>query len=284
MPELRVSFRTSNRRSTAGAARIPRARGTRKWLLLLLLVILGGAGLAAAVRTTSTPVHRVEVVNVFPHDSEAFCQGLVHADGRLFEGTGQYGASSLREIELETGRILRRVDLDERVFGEGITLWGDSIVQLTWRERRAYVYDRDTFGYRQTFRYQGEGWGLTHDGTRLIMSDGTATLRFLDPATFREVRRVTVHDGRRRINHLNELEYVRGEILANVWYEDMIARISPEDGRVLGWLDLRDLWPARERPDREYVLNGIAYDAAHDRLFVTGKNWPRLYEIRIPDD
>ncbi|MGE0377538.1 MAG: glutaminyl-peptide cyclotransferase [Planctomycetaceae bacterium] len=258
-----------------------RARRLGRWFAACLLLIVAAIGLMAAVRSASTPVSRVEVVNVFPHDSGAFCQGLVHAGGRLYEGTGQYGESTLREVELESGRVLRKVDLDERIFGEGIALWGDSIVQLTWKQRRAYAYNRETFAHRRTFRYPGEGWGLTQDGAHLIMSDGSSTLRFLDPATFQEIRRISVHDGRRRIDKLNELEYVRGEIYANIWYEDLVARISPADGRVLGWLDLRSLWPAHDRPDKEHVLNGIAYDAEHDRLFVTGKYWPRLYEIRV---
>ncbi len=262
-------------------ARRARHRGVAVGLLLLLLLTVGVIGLMAAGRNAPAAISRVEVVNIFPHDPEAFCQGLIYADGSLYEGTGQYGASSLRQVELETGRVLRQADLAERIFGEGITLWGDSIVQLTWKQRRAYAFDRDTFAHRQTFRYQGEGWGLTHDGEHLIMSDGSATLRFLDPATFKEVRRITVRDGRRRIDKLNELEYVRGEIYANVWYQDVIVRISPADGRVLGRLDLRSLWPARDRPSREHVLNGIAYDPANDRLFVTGKNWPRLFELRI---
>ncbi len=249
---------------------------------LLLVSLSVVAGLMAVGRSTTVGVDPVEVVNTFPHDPNAFCQGLVVADGHLYEGTGQYGQSSLREVELETGRVMRQVNLQERIFGEGITLWDDSIVQLTWKQRRAYAYDRNTFTYQQTFRYQGEGWGLTHDGTHLVMSDGSATLRFLDPITFQDVRRITVHDGRRRIDKLNELEFVNGEIYANVWYSDMIARISPTDGQLLGWLDLRNLWPAQTRPSKEHVLNGIAYDQSTRRLFVTGKNWPHLYEIRIP--
>ncbi len=250
-------------------------------IVLLLVSLCCVAGLMAVGRSTSVPVHLVEIVNTFPHDPNAFCQGLVYADGRLFEGTGQYGKSSLREVDLETGRVLRHVNLQDKIFGEGITLWDNSIVQLTWKQRRAYMYDLDTFTYQKTFRYQGEGWGLTHDGTHLIMSDGSATLRFIDPTTFKEVRRISVRDGRRLIGKLNELEYVNGEIYANVWYSDMIARISSEDGRLLGWLDLRPLWPARTRPTKEHVLNGIAYDNTSGRLFVTGKNWPRLYEIRV---
>ena len=162
-------------------------------------------------------------------------------------------------------------------------MFGDSIYQLTWTSRQAFVFDRETLAYKKTFRYRGEGWGLTNDGTHLIMSDGTSALRFLDPDTFQEIRRLPVLDGRKRITKLNELEYVKGEIYANIWYSDRIARISPDDGRVLGWIDLSTLWPQRLRPDREHVLNGIAYDKQNDRLFVTGKNWPKLYEIRVVD-
>ncbi|MEZ6054409.1 MAG: glutaminyl-peptide cyclotransferase [Planctomycetaceae bacterium] len=247
----------------------------------LFLTVCAVGGMMAVGGSSSVPISTIEVVNTFPHDPEAFCQGLVFENGRLFEGTGQYGKSSLREVDLKTGRVLRHVNLQDKIFGEGITLWDDSIVQLTWKQRRAYSFDLDTFNYEKTFQYQGEGWGLTHDGTHLVMSDGTASLRFLDPTTFEEIRRITVHDGRRRIDKLNELEFVNGEIYANVWYSDMIARISPTDGRLLGWLDLRLLWPARTRPSKEHVLNGIAYDKSAGRLFVTGKNWPSLYEIRI---
>jgi len=220
-------------------------------------------------------------VNAYPHDPRAFCQGLVIHDGVLYEGTGQYGSSALREVDLKTGRVIKQFTLDRQFFGEGITLMGDSLYQLTWRARQAFVFDRETFEYQKTFRYRGEGWGLTHDGTHLIMSDGTSTLRFLDPQTFKEVRRVSVRNGRRRIDQLNELEYVDGEIYANIWKSDVIARISPADGRILGWIDLTPLWPARQRPDPEAVLNGIAWDAENNRLFVTGKHWPRLYEIRV---
>jgi glutaminyl-peptide cyclotransferase len=268
---------------TQPATPVPR-RSTRLLLAALLAVAGGVAGVAALLADSErgeVPVYGFEVVNAYPHDSRAFCQGLAIHDGKLYEGTGQYGASSLREVDLETGRVMRQFNLDRQFFGEGITLMGDSIYQLTWRARQAFVFDRETFEYRKTLRYRGEGWGLTHDGTHLIMSDGTSTLRFLDPATFREVRRVSVRDGRRRIDQLNELEYVDGEIYANIWKSDFIARISPADGRILGWIDLSALWPLRQRPDPEAVLNGIAWDAEKKRLFVTGKNWPRLYEIRV---
>jgi glutaminyl-peptide cyclotransferase len=248
---------------------------------LLCSVAAGVAVLLAGSQESRAPVWGYELVSTFPHDPQAFCQGLVVHEGKLYEGTGEYGSSSLREVELETGRVLRMFPLNRQFFGEGITLFGDSLYQLTWKSRRAFVFDAQTLEYQKTLQFQGEGWGLTHDGTHLIMSDGTANLRFMDPRTFAEVRRIRVHDGRRRIDKLNELEYVGGEIFANIWYSDLIARISPEDGRVLGWIDLRTLWPKSERPSREAVLNGIAYDSASGRLFVTGKNWPRLYEIRL---
>jgi glutaminyl-peptide cyclotransferase len=261
-------------------------QSARLRLAVLGVVICGVAGVAALLagsERAEVPVYGFEVVNAYPHDPRAFSQGLVIHEGVLYEGTGQYGASSLREVELETGRVIRQFNLDRQFFGEGITLMGDSIYQLTWRARQAFVFDRETLEYRRTLRYRGEGWGLTHDGTHLIMSDGTSTLRFFDPQTFNEVRRVSVRDGRRRIDQLNELEYVDGEIYANIWKSDFIARISPADGRIVGWIDLTALWPARQRPDPEAVLNGIAWDAQQRRLFVTGKNWPRLYEIRIAE-
>ncbi|WP_218934743.1 glutaminyl-peptide cyclotransferase [Rosistilla ulvae] len=239
------------------------------------------AMLLSANQTTTTPIASFQVVNVYPHDAGAFTQGLAVADGRMYEGTGQYGTSSLRRVDLATGNVLQSISLNRDLFGEGITVWKDSIIQLTWKKRRAFVFDRETFQHRKTLRYAGEGWGLTHDGTHLIMSDGSPRLRFLDPDTFKELRQITVHDGRRRIDDLNELEFVEGEIFANVWYNDSIARISPQDGRVLGWIDLHALWPANQRPSREHVLNGIAYDRDAKRLFVTGKNWPKLYEVRI---
>jgi len=219
------------------------------------------------------------VVNEFKHDHHAYTQGLVFADGFLYEGTGKLGESTLRKTELKSGKVLRSHSLDRRMFGEGITIWGDQIIQLTWRSHVAIVYDKETFRELHRFRYSGEGWGLTHNGTHLIMSDGSSTLRFLDPKTFKVVRRLLVHNQGRRLGHLNELEYVGGEILANIWTEDWIARISPETGRVTGWINLRGLLPGRT--GRDAVLNGIAYDPEGNRLFVTGKNWPTLFEIRV---
>ncbi len=261
----------------------PAPTKTRSWLsrhrwgLLAAFLCVGGACVVWALANNRTPP--VQVVRAYPHDAQAYTQGLVFENGVLYEGTGKRGRSTLRKVELETGRVVQSHSLDSRHFGEGIAIVGDRIVQLTWQSQVGIVYDKKTFKEVGRFRYRGEGWGLTYDGTHLIMSDGSATLRFLDPQTFEEVRRVLVKHQGRRFGELNELEYVRGEILANVWYKDYIARISPRTGQVLGWIDLRRLYPGRR--DREAVMNGIAYDAENDRLFVTGKNWPRLFEIRV---
>lgn len=226
------------------------------------------------------PVAGYRVVRSYPHDPGAFTQGLVFDGGVLYEGTGLNGQSTIRKVRLETGEVLQVRKLEPHYFGEGITLWAGSLVQLTWQSETGFVYDRATFERTRTFSYTGEGWGLTHDGRRLVMSDGTAQLRFLSPKTFREVGRVTVRDAGAPVPHLNELEYVRGEILANVWQSERIARISPTTGQVIGWIDLRGLLTPGEAA-RVDVLNGIAYDAAGDRLFVTGKLWPRLFHIEV---
>ncbi len=244
------------------------------FLLAATILVLVSSGSAQ-----SAPISGIEVVNVYPHDPRAFCQGLIWHDGLLYEGTGRRGESSIRKVDLASGRVLQQVDLNRDIFGEGITILGDALIQLSWRQQRAYVYDCETLTYQKTHRYTGEGWGLTHDGTHLIMSDGTATLRFLDPESFRVVRRVTVRDGSSPVAQLNELEYVEGEIWANIWQKDFIARISPSDGRVLGWIDCRSLAPPDA--DSNKVLNGIAFDAKTGRLFVTGKYWDKLYEIRV---
>lgn len=227
------------------------------------------------------PVAGFQVVASYPHDPSAFTQGLVYEDGELFEGTGQYGRSSLRQVDLQTGAVQRQVNLPARIFGEGITVWAGEIVQLTWRAQLGLRYDRDSFTRIGDFPLPGQGWGITHDNEHWIVSDGTDVLRFLNPATQQEVRRVQVHDGPRSLERLNELEFIEGEIWANIWHEDRLVRISPADGSVLGYVDLSRLWPRSERPDREAVLNGIAYDAARQRLFVTGKHCPRLYQIKI---
>ncbi len=260
------------------------AHHRRFWWLTVaaLLVVVAVTGFTFANRNRGpAPTLQCEVVNTFPHDPEAYCQGLAFQQGFLYEGTGSYGGSSIRRVELETGRVVQKRALARSLFGEGIEIWDNSIIQLTWKSRRAFHYDLASFEPLRQTGYRGEGWGLTHDERHLIMSDGTSTLRFLDPKTFEVERRLTVRDGNRRIVHLNELEFVEGKIYANVWYEDRIARISPQTGQVEAWLDLSGLLPAAKRPHEDAVLNGIAYDAEKKRLFVTGKNWPNVFEIRI---
>jgi len=229
--------------------------------------------------TTNIPVYTYQVVRTYPHDPAAFTQGLEFVDGALYEGTGLNGRSSIRKVKLDTGEVLQRRDISSEYFGEGITLWKTDLIELTWQSGIAFVYDGATFQERRTFRYLGEGWGLTHDATNLIMSDGTDRLRLLDPATFAERRRIQVTAGGMPVRNLNELEVVKGEIFANVWQTNMIARIAT-DGRVVGWLDLNGLLAPSERAGVD-VLNGIAYDEAKDRLFVTGKLWPKLFEIKL---
>jgi len=231
-----------------------------------------------------TPVSSYRVVHVYPHDPEAFTQGLVYRDGILYEGTGLNGRSSVRKVKLENGEVLQIQKVDQQYFGEGIAVVHDTLYELTWQSGIGFLYDRESLTRKGTFTYKGEGWGLTYDGQRLIMSDGTAFLRFLDPATQKEVSRVEVKDGTTPIVNLNELEFVKGEVLANIWQTDRIARISPKTGRVTGWIDLAGLLTPREAQEVDRaggVLNGIAYDAAGDRLFVTGKLWPKLFEIKI---
>lgn len=240
--------------------------------LLGLALGLAAAGLADAPRAG------YRVVASYPHDPDAFTQGLVFIDGVLVEGTGLNGRSSLRRVELATGRVLQQVDLPAQWFGEGVTALGDELVQLTWRDGVGLRYDRASLTPIGEFPLAGEGWGLTHDGTHWILSDGSDILFWLDPRDGRELRRVRVHDGLRAVSRLNELEYIDGEVWANLWQRDEIARIDPASGQVLGYLDLAGLRPADARgPDA--VLNGIAWDAATRRLFVTGKLWPRVYQI-----
>jgi glutaminyl-peptide cyclotransferase len=230
--------------------------------------------------SAALPLYSYTVVRTYPHDSTAFTQGLQFVDGVLYEGTGLNGKSSIRRVKLETGEVLQRRNLDAAHFGEGITLWQSNIIQLTWQSGLAIVYDRTTFAPKRSFSYRGEGWGLTHDGVSLIMSDGTDELRFLDPASFKERNRVKVTAVGTAVPRLNELEYVKGEIFANVWQTDYVARIDPKSGKIAGWIDLRGLLTPRERAATD-VLNGIAYDTATDRLFVTGKLWPKLFEVKL---
>jgi glutamine cyclotransferase len=229
----------------------------------------------------SAPVAGYRIVHIFPHDPQAFTQGLVFLDGALYEGTGLPGRSTIRKVRLENGEVLQLQKLDAEYFGEGIAIMGNRLFELTYKSEVGFIYDRDTFRRTGTFTYRGEGWGLTHDGARLIMSDGTAFLRFLNPDTLQETGRLQVRDGQAPVENLNELEFVKGEVLANVWQTDRIARISPKTGAVTGWIDLKGLLNPGDAAQGGDVMNGIAYDAAADRLFVTGKLWPKLFEIRI---
>ncbi len=222
-----------------------------------------------------------KVVNTFPHDRQAFTQGLVFEDGVLYEGTGREGRSELRKIELETGNVLQTHKLPDEFFGEGITVYGDNIIQLTYLSKIGFVYKKDTFELLQEFNYSTAGWGITNDGKNLIMSDGTLKLYFLDPKTFEQVRQIEVYDRGISVWGLNELEYVEGQIYANVWPTERIARIAPETGRVLGWIDMKGLLTQQDYSRPVDVLNGIAYDKKNGRLFVTGKFWPKLFEIKL---
>ena len=234
------------------------------------------------------PVYTYEVVNTYKHDSKAFTEGLFYYDGFLYESTGGDAKSSLRKVELESGKVLQQYNLPRDSFGEGISLINGQIYQLTWQEERGFVYDANDFKLLREFNYQGEGWGMTTDGKQLIMSDGTHVIRFIDPEKFQTERTISVfrEDGQPLMN-INELEYIKGEIWANVWHSETIgkpnhiARIDPQGGRLLGWINLDGISPDDVNRDQENTLNGIAYDAQNDRIFVTGKNWRKLFEIKV---
>ena len=249
----------------------------RTWLALLTL---SSSTLAAA--QISAPADSYQVVHTYQHDPHAFTQGLIYVDGHLYESTGLNGKSSLRMVDLASGTVLQKHDLPPVIFGEGLTDWGSTLIQLTWTSHKAFVYDRFSFAEQQTMPYEDEGWGLTHDATQLIMSNGSSYLRLLDPKSFRSIRRLRVTDqSGRPVENLNELEWVRGEIYANVWQTDDIVRISPRTGKVLGRINLKGIIDERELHGEGAVLNGIAYDPNGGRLFVTGKLWPKLFEIRV---
>ncbi|RMG94531.1 MAG: glutaminyl-peptide cyclotransferase [Chloroflexi bacterium] len=231
--------------------------------------------------TDPTPRYSYRIIHTYPHDPEAFTQGLVYENGVLYEGTGLRGRSSLRLVTLETGAVQQMILLEDRFFGEGIAIWQDRIFQLTWQSRVGFIYDKETFTRVGEFEYVTEGWGLTHDGRSLIMSDGSATLYFLDPDTLTVTGQITVFDERGPVVRLNELEYIEGEVWANVWQTELIARIDPQSGRVTGWVDLTGLLDQSNLSQPVDVLNGIAYDAENGRLFVTGKLWPTLFEIEV---
>ena len=254
---------------------------------LLLLSIPAGACQATSIpslkasKKVPVPVYGYEVVHAWPHDRGAFTQGLIFQDGNLLESTGQVGRSSLRRVELENGKVLQQANVAAPYFAEGITFLRGKIYQLTWQHQLGFIYDARTFEKIGEFHYAGEGWGLANDGQSLILSDGSNHLRFLDPANFEVRKTIAVVDGRSAINELNELEYVQGEIYANIWHANRIARIDPQTGSVVGWIDLTGILALGEVSDEEAVLNGIAYDETNRRLFVTGKLWPKLFEIRL---
>ena len=243
-------------------------------LTLLIALLRAGGALAA-------PVESYKVVAKYPHSTESYTEGFFYLDGLFYEGTGLQGRSALLVIQPKTGNVVQQHDLPPQYFGEGIVDWGPNIYEWTWQSHICFVYDRFTLRPIKQFSYTGEGWGMTRTATELITSDGTATLRFRDPNTFKETRHIVVKDGAKTIDQLNELEYVKGEIYANVWHSDRIARISPRDGHVIAWIDLTGILPDDQRVNSESVLNGIAYDAQHDRLFVTGKQWPAIFEIKV---
>lgn len=245
-------------------------------------VVSAPATVQAAASAPDAPTQLARVIASHPHDPRAFTQGLFFSDGRLFESTGQHGESALREVDLKTGRVKREVKLPQRYFGEGSTGWGRTIVSLTWQHGVAFRWDRDSFKQLGQLRYTGEGWGLTQDGRSLILSDGTTDLRFLDPVTFAEQRRLRVTWRGKPVRELNELEYVRGEILANIWHTDLIARIDPATGAIKSFIDASEVTASLQLADPEAVLNGIAYDGKTGKLYVTGKDWPKLFEIALP--
>jgi glutamine cyclotransferase len=258
----------------------------RAGIKVVLLVIACSLCVAIQQPASAPRNYGYRVVKSYPHDPSAYTQGLIYIDGALYESTGLQGRSTLRKVDLETGRPVQQYSVLSQYFAEGLTNWGTDLIQLTYQTQTGFVYERATLRLKSSFPYTGEGWGLTHDGKRLIMSDGTSTLRFWDPVTFREIGRLAVRDRGQPLNDLNELEFVQGEIYANVWHTDRIARISPATGAVTGWIDLKNLLKPGEISagsplTNEAVLNGIAYDAAKDRLFVTGKLWPRLFEIKL---
>ncbi len=262
-------------------------------ILFLLLAVLGIGSCSSipeyendkypahSAKPQSVPDYSYKIVNTYPHDNGAFTQGLVFANDVIYEGTGLYGKSSLRKLDLETGKVLQSYELPAQYFGEGITVFQDIIIQLTWKSNMGFVYDQSSFKLLHDFTYATEGWGITHDGERLIISDGTSTLHFLDPETFSTIGHIEVCNNDTPIDKLNELEYINGQIYANIWQTDYIAIINPQSGQVSGWIDLSGLLSSQYCNEPVDVLNGIAYDTVNDRLLVTGKLWPWLFEIKL---
>jgi glutamine cyclotransferase len=278
--------RASIRRAVEPTRRPPSRAGVVAAIMLAALALAGGAASPAppgsASQSTDTARQlRWEIVRSSPHDPRAFLQGLVWHDGGFFESTGRLGQSTLRRVEWPTGRVLRRVDLPPDVFGEGLARVGDRLVQLTWRSGRGFVYDLATLRLLREFRYEGEGWGLAYDGTSLILSDGTNVLTYLDPGRYTPTRTLAVTWNGQPLHRLNELEFIEGAVWANVWHTDFVVQIDPASGRVTSFLDLTGLRPSSARRQPEAVLNGLAYDPATRRLFVGGKLWPLVFEIRV---
>ena len=264
---------------------------TKKILLILIILLLFGTGAIlssgaskdgiAGFFSRPIPTYTYKIINSWPHNRSAFTEGLIFKDGILYESTGRNGSSSLRVVDLLTGGTKNKVNLENQYFGEGIAILNGKIFLLTWQSHKGFIYDQDTLSRLGEFSYEGEGWGLTNDDHFLIMSNGTNAITFLNPETFEIEKVINVYDNDEPLVDLNELEYVKGEIYANIWHSDKIVRIHPGSGKILGWIDLTGLFPIEERQDKEAVLNGIAYDQATDRLFVTGKLWPRLFEIKL---
>ncbi|MFA6229137.1 MAG: glutaminyl-peptide cyclotransferase [Rhodanobacter sp.] len=246
-------------------------------LIIALALLLATTACSAAI-----PIYGYKIVHVYPHDTSAYTEGLFYRDGYLYESTGEQGESTVRKVQLETGKVLQTHDVPSQYFGEGIVDWKGKLVQLTWKSETGFVYDLDGFKLQHTFSYPGEGWALTRDSKHLYMSDGSSVLRILDPDTLKATGSITVMANGVPVTNLNELEWVKGEIYANIWLTNRIARIDPATGQVVGWIDLTGLFDVNRLPEPgNDVLNGIAYDARHDRLFVTGKCWPKLFEIKL---
>jgi glutaminyl-peptide cyclotransferase len=252
--------------------------------LALALGACATAGAAPIDAARPTPTCTYQVVHAYPHDRTAFTEGLLYRDGVFYESTGMNGASSIRKVDIETGRVLKQRNLPDAVFGEGIVDWHDELIGVTWRSQEGYVFDLASFDFKKKFAYPGEGWGMTRNDKQLLLSDGSARIRLLDPTTLAQTGAITVTDRGQPVTDLNELEWVKGTIYANVWRTSRIARIDPKSGRVTSWIDLSGLLSHSERnTEGADVLNGIAYDPKHDRLFVTGKYWPDVFEIKIVD-
>jgi glutaminyl-peptide cyclotransferase len=271
------------------------ARQSKMWSIGLLITVLAGVAAAGIAQKTpgpaktavgKAPVMGYEVVATLPHSTESYTEGFFYRDGLFYEGTGLEGHSKLMAIEPKTGKVVRSVDLPSNEFGEGIIDWGNLIYEWTWESHTCFVYTIADFHLVKVLRYDGEGWGMTRTNDEIVTSDGTPTLTFRDPETFQPTHAISVHDGDKPIKNVNELEYVKGEILANIWQSDRIAKISPKDGHVIAWVDLGGLKekgsvPVETKKEPEYVLNGIAYDAEHDRLYVTGKQWGAVFQIKV---